>query len=134
MSCTWNVNVVYGVPFAFATGTNFNNPLVIFATLISCPAVTFVPLSCTTHAAGNVVIFTPLNVFAGLSFASPKPKFVVVKVYCVSSFVATVVFVPVGSSFTELIVIVTVLFVLYAAPSYPCRVNVTLVLLFVAPW
>jgi hypothetical protein len=94
------VNVVYVIPLAFVTGTNFNNPLAMFAALIYCPAVTFDPFNCTFPAPGNVVILTPLNVFAGLSFASPNQKFAAVNVCPVFSAVITVAFVPLGSSFT----------------------------------
>ena len=85
----------------------------IFATLTVCPAVTFVPLSCTFPAPGNVVIFTANNVFAGLSLGSVNPKFAAVNVYCVSSFVVTVLFVPAGALFAAApIVILTVLVLL----------------------
>ena len=95
------MHVVYDVPFAFATGTNFNNPLVIFAAETTCPTVTFTPFNCNVPTAGRVVTFTLLNVFAGLSFVSLNQKFAVVNVYVTSSSVVTAVSVPAGASFTE---------------------------------
>lgn len=72
----------------------------MFAALIYCPAVTLTPFNCTFPTHGKVVILTPLSVFAGLSVASPNPKFAVVNVYHVLSAVITVAFVPVGASLT----------------------------------
>ena len=51
--------------------------------------------------------------FAGLSLGSVNPKFAAVNVYCVSSFVVTVLFVPAGALFAAApIVILTVLVLL----------------------
>lgn len=72
----------------------------IFAALIYCPTETLVPFNWTFPALGNVLILTPLSVFAGISLVSQNQKFAVVKVYCTSSLVVTVLVVPAGASFT----------------------------------
>ena len=39
-SCTWNVKVEYGMPFAFAAGVKARLPAVMLATVTTWPAVT----------------------------------------------------------------------------------------------
>ncbi len=73
------------------------------------------------------MILTPFNAFAGLSFGSVNPKFAAVNVYCVSSFVVTVLFVPAGSSFTAVTVRTNV--------SCACKLqSVTVTVIVVVPF
>jgi hypothetical protein len=74
LSCTWNVNVVYGLQYAFDDGTNLNNHPFISATEIVCHALIFDQFNCKFPNDGKVVIFTHAKVFAGLSLVSLNPK------------------------------------------------------------
>jgi len=81
LSCTWKVNVVYGLPYALDGGMYFKFPLVISVAKIYCPAEILLPFNWIVHNDGNVVIFTLLNVFGGLSLESINQKLPVVNVY-----------------------------------------------------
>jgi len=99
LSSTWNVNVVYGLPFASATGSNVR--FAMSATAMNWSAATATPLSFNVPAAGNDAIFTRLNALTGMSFGSVKPKSAEAKVYVPSSSMVTVLSVPAGASFTS---------------------------------
>jgi hypothetical protein len=80
----------------------------MLTTLMLWPAVTATPDSVRLPAPGMAVILTAVSALAGESLGSAKPKSAAANVYCISSFVVTMLFVPAGASLTAVTLTVIV--------------------------
>src|SRR3989441_163909 len=100
LSCTWNVKLAYGAPFASAAGVNTSRPASMSPTLTNWPATTAAPRTLSVPVPGSVATLTAWKPLAGVSWGSVKPKSARANVYGVSSSVVTVFGVPTGASLT----------------------------------